>query len=275
MGGERPAELGSAGEQQARVDALCAPLRSLAVQGTSDTDLTALATCLEHVAGCVGLGLVPSGAVDPYELRQACGAIVFGPAAQSPALPMGAAFASAYDSFPAGLLKERGPTLARLHDFFDGRLRQLLHAEPDALDASLPAWDMGSLPDLSGRLGALAAWRRSEPAQSLIVNVKRAVQAIMDVEVGPVDEAALELPEERALLAARRSCARDLNAALRRAEHAAAFRALDEHLQAALEHFMQDVFVLVDSGPVRDNRLRLLASVIQTIQRLAHLHLLS
>lgn len=236
----------------------------------------ALADRLDTLVGCFGIGLTPTGSADPFALRRAAlGAIhiAFGGALD---LNLHQAIDAAYALYEDRLELNHEETSKKLLDFFIGRLRVELRerAPGEIVEACLGAWDGGSLQDLKERVEALLAFRETPAFESLAVAFKRANNIVKDAPPGLHDPALFTEPSERALAEAFSSIEDPLRAKVDSRDYGAALTLLGDKLRGPIDAFFNDVFVMVDEVAVRENRLKLLKEIADSVNRIAHLHLL-
>ena len=234
----------------------------------------------DTLVGCFGIGLVPTGSADPFALRRATLAIAR-IALEGPVdVDLSQLLAAAYDGIAAQKkpLGDRKEVLTKLDEFVRTRLRGLLGEKHPAeiVEASLAAWDGGSLRDLSARVSALAGLKSTEPEAyaSLGTAFKRAYNIAKDVPPGPIDEKLFDHDTEREL-AVRFFAVKDrIEAASASGGYEDALKLVASELRGPVDRFFTDVFVMVEDEGVRTNRLRLLLSLATTLNRIAYFHLL-
>jgi glycyl-tRNA synthetase beta chain len=237
----------------------------------------AVADRADTLVGCFGIGLVPTGSADPFALRRATLGIVR-IALEGPIdVDVQATLAAAYDGYAGVALGDREPTLEKLVEFFVGRLRVTLRdrAPGDVIEACLGAWDHGSLRDLEKRLNALVAFRETIAFESLSIAFKRAFNIAKDAPSGAPEAVLYAEEAERALAAAFEKARARIESATADARYDEALTVVASELRAPIDTFFNEVFVMVDDAVVRENRLKLLRSIAETVTRIAHFHLLA
>ncbi len=238
----------------------------------------AVADRLDTLVGCFGIGLVPSGSADPFALRRAALGVVR-IALEGPDLVLGlrSLVERAYESYPEGTLKPRDEVASSLHEFFRARLKaHFSDGHPtDLVEACLGAWDGQSVPDLRRRIEAVATFRLLPAFESLAVAFKRAHNIAKDAPPGDVDASILAEEAEKELHAAFATLRPKIQADIDKGEYVDALDAVARDLRAPIDRFFEEVFVMVDDERVRDNRLRLLGGIDQTLTGIAHFHELS
>lgn len=240
----------------------------------------AVADRADTLVGCFGIGLTPTGSADPFGLRRATLAIariaLEGPTDVDLKLLLAGAHGQyVSQSKPVAPWAELSP---KLDEFVRTRLRGLLsekHPTP-LVDACLAAWDGGSIRDLSARVAALAALASSEPEAyaSLGTAFKRAYNIAKDVAPGAYDAALFTDEAEKALGARFAETKAKIEAASELGKYEDALKLVASELRAPIDRFFTEVFVMVDDEKVKTNRLRLLASIAGTLNRIAHFHLI-
>ncbi len=154
-------------------------------------------------------------------------------------------------------------------EFLRRRLRQLLRADfpTDVIDAVLEI-DSERVPDVFGKVKALAELRREPGFEPLALTFKRVGNIIKDHAPEELVETALQAPEEKALFATHERIRARVEALLRTREFSRAAVAVAE-LKPAVDLFFDHVMVMVDDESLRRNRVALLQQIAATFRRLA------
>lgn len=242
----------------------------------------AIADRADTLVGCFGIGLVPTGSADPFALRRATLGIVRIAVDGPLDVDVRQLVLEAHDLYVLAdgkgpFSKDRDAILATLDDFFRARLRAYYRERfpGDVVDACLDAWPLGSLRDLDARIKALDAFRSAPEYNSLAVAFKRAWNIAKDVAPGVVDAAMLESGPEADLHAAFAAVRGSIDEAVDARRYEDALRTVAVSLRGPIDTFFETVFVMVEDQGLRANRLRLLRSIADTVQRIVHFHLLS
>jgi glycyl-tRNA synthetase beta chain len=235
----------------------------------------AVADRIDTLVGCFGIGLVPTGSADPFALRRAALGILRMSLEGPLDVDLHALVAQAYAAY-AGVaeLASAGEVGAALDEFFRGRVRAMLRDEygGDVVDACLGAWDGRSVRDLRTRIEAVAELREAPEFEALAIAFKRAFNITKESERGAVERGLLEEGAETAL-ADRFDTVRDqIRDATGTRRYADALKLVAKELGAPIDRFFDEVFVMVDDAAVRDNRLRLLGEIADTVNGIAHFH---
>ena len=237
--------------------------------------VVAVADRIDTLVGCFGIGLVPSGSADPFALRRAALGIIRialeGPIdvdLRQLLEQARTAYADDAELAPADEVQES------LDEFFRGRIRAMLKDAHggDVVDACLGAWDGTSLRDLRSRIEAVSELGAAPEFEALAVAFKRAFNITKQSARGPIDPALLEAGAESAL-AERFETVRDqIRKATGERRYADALKLVAKELGSPIDRFFDDVFVMVDDARVRENRLRLLGEIADTVNGIAHFH---
>jgi glycyl-tRNA synthetase beta chain len=197
------------------------------------------------------LGHKPTGSRDPFGLRRA--AIGLGRLATEGGL-----------TIPRELLPEE------VGEFVEERLEGLLGEVPvEYVRAARAATvrDLGSVARLAQALAALPD-ERLEPIHTAYIRASRLGEK--EKAAAKVDQKLLTEPAERVVAAALEEVEPEIAAALETADFAAAVEA-GARLGPVLHRFFEDVLVMAEDQKVRENRLRLLLDVRDTLRALGDL----
>jgi glycyl-tRNA synthetase beta chain len=197
------------------------------------------------------LGHKPTGSRDPFGLRRA--AIGLGRLATEGGL-----------TIPRELLPDE------VGEFVEERLEGLLGEVPvEFVRAARAATvrDLGSVARLAQALAALPD-ERLEPIHTAYIRASRLGEK--ERAAAKVDQKLLTEPAERVVAAALEEVEPEIAAALETADFAAAVEA-GARLGPVLHRFFEDVLVMAEDQKVRENRLRLLLDVRDTLRALGDL----
>jgi glycyl-tRNA synthetase beta chain len=238
----------------------------------------ALADKLETLIGLFGIGQLPTGDKDPFALRRhALGVIRMLSEGDSIDLPLDQLLDAAAAAFKTmGEFRHAGTALTDfIYDRLAGSLREQGYSaqEVDAVVGLRPQ----RLGDIPKRLAAVRAFAALPEAASLAAANKRVGNILKKVEggvVAKIDAALLKEPAEAALNAALAQVRPLADAAFETGDYAASLQALAA-LRAPVDSFFTDVMVNAEDAALRANRLGLLATLHQAMNRVADLSKLS
>lgn len=268
-----------------------------------------LADKLDHLVGGFAVGLAPSGSNDPFSMRRA-----FVRAVTAYLDARGRKVGGALPSFPhmAQLAHEayaaRGPALpkawsalepellafmkTRLIGLFDaavdvGAGAQVLsgfQAPRDVVEACIEAEPregtrtaFDDLDDLRLRIAAVRDARGTEAFVKLATAFKRAAKITKDVAPQDPDPTRFDHPAEKALWAAYAEAREAIDKATAGGAYAVAVEAASKAIAEPMDRFFDKdhgVFVMAEDLAVRENRLRMLATIASALRRVARLEIL-
>ncbi|CAH0353567.1 glycine--tRNA ligase subunit beta [Aquabacterium sp. CECT 9606] len=233
--------------------------------------VVALADKLETLVGLFGIGQLPTGDKDPFALRRhALGVIRMLierdlPLAVEPTLRQAAA------SF-GDKITDATPALTDfIYDRLAGSLREQGYSaqEVDAVLALRPQ----RLADIGQRLAAVRAFAALPEAASLAAANKRVgniLKKVEDAVEAKVDASLLKEPAEAALYESLTTAGAKAVSAFEQGDYTASLQALAV-LKTPVDAFFDGVMVNAEDAALRTNRLGLLASLHQAMNRVADL----
>ncbi len=249
-----------------------------AADATAPTDagaLVAIADRLDTLVGCFAVGLVPTGAADPYGLRRACLGVLRTVLDRGFDLRLGDAFRAAYDGY-AGVKLDLGreDLVSKLGEFFADRLRGLLEAQTPA-DAVAACLAVAADRPLDARARATAIAGLDAATRASVGEVfKRATNIADKAPSGePEPPAGDAHASEKALYYSFLGLRESLFHKAQAGDYVAAFHAVADFAPLLARYFV-DVFVMTDDIPLRESRLRLMRAISETCRKLARLELL-
>ncbi len=232
----------------------------------------------DTLAGCFGLGMIPTGTADPYGLRRA--ALGIARIAQEKGLrfDVGALFAAAMDGYGARawkILPEQ--SLPRLEEFFTLRLKNhFIAAGTETLlaEACLQA-DAHDVWAASARLSALVALSNTPDFAQAVLTFKRTANIIRKqgqeagVELSGAYKPELLTDEAEKALAAELERIAPIFDKLWADDHYAELFSILRDLRPFVDRFFDTVMVMCDDETLRLNRLNLLQALVERLGRLA------
>ena len=283
----------------------------LSPQVTAVGLLVGLADKFDHLVGGFAVGLAPTGATDPFSMRRAFVRAVnayslwpgdLGEKKPLPSLIRIAEFAyQAYMESPTPLPKGWPELETELVSFMKARLVSLFdetvelggnavaalaafRAPRDVVEACIEAdapaaarTTFDDLDDLRERIGAIRDARGTPAFARLATAFKRASKITKDVAPGEPDPSKFDHPSEKALWSAFAEARGVIGRATESGDYAKAVEATSAALADPIDTFFdkdRGVFVMADDLAVRDNRLRMLATIASALRRVARLELL-
>jgi len=237
--------------------------------------ILSLADKLDNLAGCFGLGMMPTGAADPYALRRNALGVCRIILEMGLQVDIEVLLREAQKGY-AGVIWKFGEdeALEKLMDFFGQRLRAYWNGQgiPTLVIEAAMAPGFADIHDTWLRVRALAEFSREDDFEASVLTFKRAAniirkQADQDLS-GAVREDLLEVDAEKSFWATLQGIEpvwADLAATADYAQMLSRLRVL----RPAVDGFFDGVMVMCDDLALRTNRLNLLYRLVNTLGRVA------
>ncbi|MFC6279735.1 MULTISPECIES: glycine--tRNA ligase subunit beta [Polaromonas] len=233
--------------------------------------VVALADKLETLVGMFGIGNLPTGDKDPFALRRHALGVTRMLVEKDLPLDLTALVTGAGAAF-GDKIQDASPALVDfIYDRLAGSLREQGYSaqEVDAVLALKPQ----RLGDVAKRLAAVRAFAALPEAPALaaankrVGNILKKAEGTVDAKINP---ALLQEAAEKSLAEALQSVAPKADAAFAAGDYAASLQALAA-LKAPVDAFFEGVMVNAEDAALRANRLGLLATLHQAMNRVADL----
>jgi glycyl-tRNA synthetase beta chain len=238
----------------------------------------ALADKIDSLVGFFSIDEKPTGSKDPYALRRAALGVIRLILENRLRLPLRSLFRQAFAIGREGAYGFAGDPTADLLGFFADRLKVHLRGEGvrnDLIAAVFALGDEDDLVRLLARVAALDAFLKTDDGANLLVAYRRAANIVRIEEKkdgavypGEPDPKLLAEPAEATLAAELDRAARESGDALGREAFTAAMAGL-ARLRGPVDEFFARVTVNCEDRELRANRLRLLAQIRDTLNRVA------
>ncbi|MBI5235967.1 MAG: glycine--tRNA ligase subunit beta [Deltaproteobacteria bacterium] len=249
--------------------------------------LISVADKLDTICGCFSVGLIPTGAQDPYGLRRSALGIIaiINDKGWSLNLPVLIRLSVGYHktniereinrgrkeplkdyALAEAVHQKSNETERKVCDFFIERLRNWLLGQSmpfDTIDAVLSAVkEKLDVADAVKRIEALEGFKTHPACASLIIASKRVSNILKGVDTNnlTVDHALLADQYEKALDEAEREAEPIVKEALKNHDYPTAFVALAA-IKGPIDLFFDKVMVMTDDEKLRSNRLALLSLI--------------
>jgi glycyl-tRNA synthetase beta chain len=250
------------------------PTRSGGKLPETDTGaLLAIADKMDSICGCFAIGLLPTGASDPYALRRQGIGIIQIMLARELTMSLQSLIEKSVSLFADKTGVDIPDVAAKVHGFLRGRMSHLLAEEgyPKDVIAAVTAVSVDCLPDVWKRVKALAALKIDPDFEPLAIAFKRVVNIIKKtdgVETGAVGEELFEDPCESALYNEVLTVKQTVAGRLSAGDFDGALRDIAS-LRGAVDAFFDGVLVMAEDPAVRSNRFALLADIAALFDNLA------
>ncbi len=231
--------------------------------------LVSMADKLDSICGCFGVGLVPTGAADPYALRRAALGIIAIILNQGYRLPLAELINKSLTLLEPKLTRPKEEVATEVREFFRGRFVNLQSGEfpGDAVEAAV-AVGYDDLVDTKARIAALTQFKNHPDFQALAVGFKRAANIVKEGVDSPVDPTLFTDPAEGELCVAFAAVKSSVEGKV--ADHAY-LDALTQiaTLRGPIDTFFEKVMVMAEDQAVRTNRLALLTGIARLVGGIA------
>jgi glycyl-tRNA synthetase beta chain len=237
--------------------------------------ILSLADKLDNLAGCFGLGMMPTGAADPYALRRNALGVCRIILELGLKIDISVLLREAQQGY-VGVNWKFGEdeALEKLVDFFGQRLRAYWNAQgvPTLVLEAAMAPGFADIHDTWLRVSALAEFSREDDFEASVLTFKRAAniirkQADQDLS-GEVVEDLLEVDAEKAFWATLQG----IEPVWAELAATADYPSMLSHLRVlrpAVDEFFDGVMVMCEDPGLRANRLNLLYRLVNTLGRVA------
>ncbi len=232
----------------------------------------ALADKLETLVGMFGIGNLPTGDKDPFALRRHALGVIRMLMEKNLPLEIYEVTRAAFEVFPAGKIKDAQTDLnIFVLDRLKGFLRDSGYSVGE-VDAAVHAPGMTVWSDIPRRLAAVRAFAVLPEAPALAAANKRIGNILKKTDAvdAHVSEVLLTEPAEIALYAAMKDVAKRADAQFEAGDYTASLQTLAA-LRAPVDAFFEGVMVNAEQLDLRLNRLGLLATLHNTMNRVADL----
>jgi len=228
-----------------------------------------IADKLDTICGCFGVGLIPTGAADPYALRRATIGIISIILDRGYRLGLPELVGRSLDLLESRLNRPKERVAVDVLEFFRNRFVNLMGNDfaPDAVDAAVSA-DFEDLVDVRNRIAALAAFKSHPDFEPLAIAFKRVGNIIKGGVDEPLEPALFQEEAESGLYRAFQDIRGQAETAIERGDWLEALTRI-AGLRVPVDTFFDSVMVMAEDPGVRTNRLALLTMIDRMLGRIA------
>lgn len=228
-----------------------------------------IADKLDTICGCFGVGLIPTGAADPYALRRATIGIISIILDRGYRLSLSLLISQSLKLLAAQLNRPQEQVATDVLEFFRARFINLLGSQfpSDAVDAAVSA-GFDDLVDVRARIAALAEFKTHPDFEPLSVAFKRVGNIIKEGVDAPVEPSLFEESAENVLYESLQAVKSAID---QKVASGSWLDALTEiaTLRGPVDSFFDRVMVMAEDQRVRNNRLALLTAIARMFGRIA------
>ena len=236
--------------------------------------ILSMADKADTLAGCFGLGMIPTGAADPYALRRCALGIARIMLEKELRFDVAALFERAIELYGERKWKlQPQENLAKLCEFFSARVRNMFlgQGEDTLLVEAISAVDALDVWAAARRLDALKNMSLSADFDQAVQTFKRVSNIIRKQESAPSaawERDLLQEDAEKQLAAAVQDFTERFSVLEAAQDYPALFGMLAK-LRPTVDAFFETVMVMAEDPAIRANRLSLLAALLLPLSRLA------
>jgi len=227
--------------------------------------LLSIAEKIDSICGCFSVGLIPTGAADPYALRRQGIGILQIMRSRNINVSLADLVQKAVALFADKSTEPAEKTAAAILTFLTNRLSRLLADEGLAKDviAAVTSVSAERIPDVERRVAALQKRKGQAGFEPLAAAFKRVENILKKADLdqeASVDPNRFAHASEGALHAASQTAAGQVKTLMEQGDLDSALGVI-AGLREPVDAFFDDVMVMADDAAVRRNRLALLASI--------------
>ena len=228
-----------------------------------------IADKLDTVCGCFGVGLIPTGAADPYALRRATIGIITIILDNGYCIPLTNLINHSLELLSAKLNRPKEQVANDVLEFFRARFVNLMSNDypGDAVDAAVGA-GFNDLVDVKARIAALAEFKNHPDFEPLAVAFKRVGNIIKDGTDAPVNPDLFQDAAEGGLYEAFLAIRNSVDAKVSEGAWLDALTGIAT-IRGPVDTFFDKVMVMAEDELVKTNRLALLTAIARMFGRIA------
>jgi glycyl-tRNA synthetase beta chain len=233
--------------------------------------LLSVADKMDTIVGCFGVGLIPTGAADPFALRRQTLGIIRIVLEKPLKLSLSELVDQAMVNLAPKMTEPREMVRKGVLEFFLGRLNHMLASQEattqDVVDAAL-AVGIDDLVEAVARTKALANFKSRPDFESVAGAFKRVANIIKEPEKTSVNADLFQSTAEHALYTALSDAAKAVGGCLAQSDYQGALEAISQ-LRGFIDSFFDSVMVMDKDETIRRNRLALLTRIHELFSRIA------
>jgi glycyl-tRNA synthetase beta chain len=224
---------------------------------------------MDTICGCFGVGLIPTGAADPYALRRATIGIIAIILDKGYRLSLSSLIDNSLVLLSNRLTRPKEQVAGDVLEFFRARFINLLGSSfaTDAVEAAIAA-GFDDLVDVKARITALAEFKTHPDFEPLTVAFKRVGNIIKEGVDAPVDPSLFDDEAEKNLYEVIQSVKCSADGLISDGQWLDALTVIAT-LRGPVDSFFDKVMVMAEDQRVRVNRLALLTIIARLFGKIA------
>ena len=232
---------------------------------TQTGTLLSIAEKIDSICGCFAVGLIPTGAADPYALRRQGIGILQIIRSRNYQISLSELVIKAVSQFADKQTESPEKTIDAVLTFLENRLSHILADQGLSKDviAAVISASADRIPDVHRRSVALEKLKGKpdfEPLATAFKRVENILKKAQTATIAQIDETLFERPAETDLYSACQSVSAKVDDLMDQGDLDSALGIIAT-LRKPVDIFFDDVMVMAQDQAVRDNRLALLAAI--------------
>ncbi|MFH0957704.1 MAG: glycine--tRNA ligase subunit beta [Pseudomonadota bacterium] len=225
---------------------------------------------LDTICGCFSVGLIPSGAADPYALRRHALSIIQILIHHHWKADLPSLVGQSVGLIGARMSRPSQEIESDILEFFKTRFVNFHSGKGFSLDLveAVVRADFRDVLEARLRLEALSEWERREDFESILVAFKRVMNILKDQRAEELVSELLQDSSEVILYETLESVEARCDAALVKGDYSAVLETMTE-LREPIDTFFNSVLVMAEEPDIRRNRLALLKRISKLFKRVA------
>ena len=230
---------------------------------------------IDSICGCFSIGLIPTGASDPYALRRQANGIILIALENKFIFSLNDLIKESIKLFNKCNASEVGGLTKKIIDFLKGRMAHLLEEEGISKDAvaAVLAVSKDNIPTIWQKAHALQQLKAEPDFEILATAFKRVVNIIRKADSSEtvtqtVNESLFEHDSESALFNQYKNVKQSVDTHIKNGHIDRAFADIAS-MRESVDRFFDDVMVMAENIDMRRNRLALLGQISGLFERVA------
>jgi glycyl-tRNA synthetase beta chain len=232
-----------------------------------------IADKIDTICGCFCVGLIPTGASDPYALRRQCIGIIQIILNKKMHFSLKKLIRESVFKYIEKDLEKADTVISDIFSFIQNRVIHILSEEGFSKDVIIAVFSVASedLPDMVRRVKVVEEFKSQDDFEPLVIGFKRSVNILKKVDVSLIKDVDINLFEHYsesllfdALLAVKESVLKNIE--VKNYKQALIKIA---SLRDVIDDFFDNVLVMAEDELVRENRFALLKIVSLLFEKIA------
>ena len=233
-------------------------------------DFISIADKADTIVGCFGIGLIPTGAGDPFALRRQALGIIRILVGKGYSLSLGEIIGKSLEMLEEKLTISSDETRNAVTDFLRSRFQNLLISEGypfDVVEAAMSAHFDDPL-ECQGRIEAITRLKTEEELLALATSFKRVTHIAKGTSPAEVNASLLQDPSEKALFERYLQVKGEVEKSIGEKAYERALMEMMK-LKGPIDDLFDSVLIMDEIREKRENRLALLGNITALFFRIA------